>query len=131
MCLGLVLINVERLGCCFLRPGKTFLWLESTVNNEHVVTIGKSCVSFGVIRIHCDCLVEEFDALLQTIGSTLVPGVATLQIKSVSLDFFLLFDIQLESQIFKDVPGNVFLDKDYIRKFVIVVLTPQLSDVFK
>src|SRR5215471_17353445 len=71
------LIHLQRFDGGFLCFRKAVLRLTGAIDNQHVVAVSQSRVSFRVIRISVDCLLEEFDALLQAVSGTFVPRVAT------------------------------------------------------
>ena len=64
---------------------KTVLRLMHAVDHLHVVAIGEARISCGVVGIGFDCLLEIIDALFESFRRAFVPGVASLQIKPVSL----------------------------------------------
>src|SRR6185436_19886002 len=70
----------------FLRFRKSFFRLQTTVDDEHVVTVGESCIRGAVVRIDRDGLIEKLDRFLQRVAGSLVPRVATLEIESISLE---------------------------------------------
>ena len=98
------------------------------VDHLHVVAVSQTRISRSVVRIRIDRLLKVIYALLQSFGCALVPGVAALQVEPVSLQLLLLFDVQLQTQVFKDVARDFFLDQKNVSQAAIVMLAPDLRD---
>src|SRR2546425_10408920 len=127
--LGQRIVNLQRLGRGLLGFWERFFRLVDPVGNEHVVAVGEPGVSRSIVLICLDRFPKILDALKETIFSSFVPIVAALQIQTERLNLLLLFDAQLEPQIFEDVARNILLHKKNVRHSAIVMLTPHLRDV--
>src|SRR6185503_9397922 len=110
--LSRTLVDFERACRSFLRFRKTLFRLQATVNYEHVVAVSQSGIRIAVVRIDRDRLVEKLDRLLQRVAGAFVPGVAAFEVEPVSLELFLLFDIQLQTQVLEDVARDVVLHEE-------------------
>ena len=115
----------------FLGFRETVLRLMHAVDHLHVVAVSQARISRSVVRIRIDRLLKVVDALLQSFGRALVPGVAALQVKPVSLQLLLLFDVQLQTQVFKDVARDFFLNEKNVSEPAIVMLAPNLRDTIE
>src|SRR5213593_2047445 len=102
-------VNAQCFSGGFLCFWERVLWLAYAVHHKHVVAVRQTRVSRRIALVYFDCLLEILDALQQAVFGPLVPRVAPLQIQAEGLKLFLLFDAQLEPEILKDVPRNVFL----------------------
>src|SRR5262245_20237183 len=45
---SLILVDLQRLHRCVFRFWESLLWLQTSINNEHVVTVSKTCVRLRI-----------------------------------------------------------------------------------
>src|ERR1700730_9670876 len=103
----------------------------------HAVTIGQSAISQGVGGIFCDGLLKAFDALVKAFLGSLVPPVAALEIASVgfraggvgSREAFFLLTGQTQPQRFGNFLGDLFLERENVRRLSAVLLAPDVAAV--
>src|SRR6266404_3405357 len=107
--LGERAVNAQCFCGGFLCFWERVLWLAYAVHHQHVVAVRQTRVGRRIALVYFDRLLEILDALQQAVFGPLVPRVASLQIQAEDLKLFLLLDAELEPEILKDVPRNVFL----------------------
>ena len=105
--------------------------MTGAVDHLHVVAVSQTSISRAIVGISTNGLLKIINTLLQSFGRAFVPGVPSFQVKPISLQLLLLFHVQLQAQILKDVAGDLFLDQKNIGEPAVIMLTPDLRNTIK
>src|SRR5262245_51844509 len=108
-----------------------------TVESEWHITFRKSCVGESVRGISFNRFTEILDCAVETFCGSLAPVESSLQIQMVGRGVFgvslrqtvPLLRRQLQAQFFRDLPRDVFLNREDVRGFSSILIAPQLPAV--
>jgi hypothetical protein len=65
--------------------GESFLWRARAIGRQHVVAIGQTRASRGIVRVQLESFGKETGSFFDGLGCPLVPGVASSHVKRFGL----------------------------------------------
>src|SRR6266850_5871468 len=98
------------------------------------IAISQSDVAKRVIWVAVNCLLKLLNRFLQRVGSSLVPEITSTQIELVGFGIrsilliksLFFFARQSQPKLLRDLPRNGLLNREHVRDFALILLTPKL-----
>src|SRR5713101_614784 len=127
-------VQFQSFNCCGLCLGERLLGSHDRILPvpQQSIRVSQTGICLGIFRVLLDCLIEESEGSLQTIGRSLIPEVAPFEIglvclrinNSYGLQGSLLLRIYADPNLICDGSSHLVLERQGIPQLTLITLGP-------